>query len=199
MEKVYRPRAIESIAQSVLMQYNPLLVNGDPIEIPIEEIIEVFYGIILQYRNLTKSGNIHGMTVFEKCVIPIFDDKNKQYEPILVQSGTILIDKRLLTKPNQRRLRFTLAHELAHYIIHSEHYSETKTLAEKISSDSDIRTEKEADELAAALLMPMGRLKVAAKRLSGKRNKKELIITLSDLFNVSTKAMEIRLERLGLA
>ncbi len=120
MERTYKPRAIETIAQNTLALYNQELVNGEPCEIPIDEIIEFHFGIILQYRNLTKNGAILGMTVFENSVIPIYDNREKRYEPIVVKGGTILIDNRLLAKNMAKRLRFTMAHELGHYIIHQE-------------------------------------------------------------------------------
>lgn len=198
MQKTYKSRAIDSIAQNTISQYKPELVTGEPCEIPIEEIVELHFGLILQYRNLSKAGNIHGITVFENSYIPIYDDEHKRYEPIIVKAGTILIDKRLLASNRVKRLRFTLAHELAHHIIHREYYKKTNELASKLSSDSDMQTEKEADELGAALLMPYGRIKVAYKRLGEKLNKKALIHHLSLMFNVSTQAMEIRLGRIGL-
>ncbi len=194
----YKPRAMESIAQRELMMFNPALVNGDPRVVPIEEMIELHYGIILQFRNLSKKGHIHGITVFEDSVIPIYDEINKRYEPIVVKAGTILIDKRLLAKNRINRFRFTLAHELAHYILHGEYYLGVQELASKISSESDARTEKEADELGAALLMPQGRLKVAFKRNAYQIDRKELIYNLAQTFEVSAQAMEIRLKRLGL-
>ncbi len=194
----YKPRAMESIAQRELMMFNPALVNGDPRVVPIEEMIELHYGIILQFRNLSKKGHIHGITVFEDSVIPIYDEINKRYEPIVVKAGTILIDKRLLARNRINRFRFTLAHELAHYILHGEYYLGVKELASKISSESDARTEKEADELGAALLMPQGRLKVAFKRNAYQIDRKELIYNLAQTFEVSAQAMEIRLKRLGL-
>lgn len=49
--KEYKPYAIESIAQRELMLYNPAFVSGDPGAVDIEEMIELYYGIILQFRN----------------------------------------------------------------------------------------------------------------------------------------------------
>ncbi len=198
MAKAYKSRAIETIAQNTLMQYNPRLVNGEPQAIPIEDVIEFHQGIILQFRNLSKNGTILGMTIFEDMIIPIYNEKTKKYEPIIVKEGTIIIDKRLLTESKEKRLRFTLAHEYSHYIIHNEYYKETSEVANKLSTDSDARTEREADELAAAMLMPFGRLKVAYKRLSGKLNRTGLINHLAIMFNVSNQAMEIRLQNLKL-
>lgn len=199
MPKSYRHRAIETIAQNTLTKYNPILVNGEPQEVPIEDIIEMHFGIILQYRNLSKTGRILGITCFEDCIYPIYDENYRRYEGVIAKEGTIIIDKRLLAKNNIKRLRFTLAHELGHYILHSEYYRETEQTASKLSTDSDTQTEREADELAAALLMPQGRLKVAFRRLNNKYNKTETIRYLAEMFNVSTQSMEIRLMKTGLS
>ena len=43
----------------------------------------------------------------------------------------------------ERRLRFTLAHELAHWIIHDEYFSQQNELASKSSNDSNQQTEQE--------------------------------------------------------
>lgn len=199
MIREYGPKAMEGIAQRELLKYNPALLSGEPCATPIEEMIELHYGIILQYRNLSKKGIIHGITVFEDSIIPVYESRFKRYEPIMVKAGTILIDRRLLASNRSNRLRFTLAHELAHYIIHGEYYLETDTVVNKLSSQSDMRTEKEADELGASLLMPMGRLRVAVKRYVHQMERKEMVICLAGTFQVSIQAMEIRLRKLGLS
>lgn len=79
----------------------------------------------------------------------------KRYEASFAKSGTILIDSRLLAEKQSKRLRFTLAHELAHWMIHQDYYKEIDELASKTSSDSDIRTEREADSGAGSTSCPM--------------------------------------------
>lgn len=198
MLKNYKPKAIETLAQNALKHYKEELICGEPSEIPIEELIEFHFGIIVQYRNLSKKGTIHGITVFEDSIIPVYDTQLKRYEATLAKSGTILIDSRLLAENKVKRLRFTLAHELAHWMIHQDYYKEIDELASKTSSDSDMRTEREADSLGAALLMPYGRVKVAFCRLKPKLRQEAIISQMAQLYNVSVQAMEIRLKTIGL-
>ena len=198
MVKTYPPRAIDTIAQNTLKNYNEELVTGDPTAIPIEELIELHFGLIVEYRNLSKDGHIHGMTVFEDSIIPIYDERTKRLEPIFAKAGTILIDKRLLVGNRVKRMRFTLAHELGHYLMHDEYYSNQVTLPNKSKLKSVEQQEKEADDLGASLLMPYGRVKVAYKRLANKYSKEELIKKLAEIFEVSKEAMEIRLKKIGL-
>ena len=54
MLKNYKPKAIETLAQNALKHYKEELICGEPCEIPIEELIEFHFGIIVQYRNLSK-------------------------------------------------------------------------------------------------------------------------------------------------
>lgn len=98
----------------------------------------------------------------------------------------------------EKRLRFTLAHELGHFMIHSDYFKGIHELASKTSTDSTVITEREADALAAALLMPKGRVKVAFSRLHHKLKTESVIYQMAGLFNVSAQAMEIRLNKLGL-
>ena len=92
------------------------------------------------------------------------------------------------------RKRFTLAHELGHYIYHRNKYAESgKYLhdniyfrAEQNMSEDEIK----ANEFAASLLMPEEAFKNAVK--SGCRK----IIDLAGKFNVSTAAVKYRAYKL---
>jgi Zn-dependent peptidase ImmA (M78 family) len=64
--------------------------------------------------------------------------------------GVILLNRRI---ENSRRRRFTLAHEIAHFIRHRKHRFFRDKLSE-LGVDADKQEEKEANILAAMLLMP---------------------------------------------
>ena len=93
--------------------------------------------------------------------------------------------------PNRRR--FTLAHEIAHYLLHRD------LIGDGIEDDALYRsrlsneTEAEANRLAARILMPpdlvMKLFRAGLKSLAG----------LSAAFHVSEEAMRIRLKQLRLA
>lgn len=190
---VYREKALETLALKVIKAYDATLVSGEPRAIPIEDIIEQHLGLRVEYQTLSKKGSILGLTVFEDCPIPIYDLDNKRYTIILVKSGTIIVDERLCQQSKIGRLRFTFAHELAHYLIHRELFMNHGTAA-KNSNESTEYTEREADFLSAALLMPLGRVKVAFNRLSCLASPLQSIARLAELFEVSCQAMEIRLK-----
>ncbi len=197
MQKNYGQRAIEVIAQNVLKEFDEKIMQEAPKEIPIEELIEFHFGLTVQYRNLSKEGGIHGITVFEDSIVPLYNSRLRRQEATCVPAGTILIDKRLLAPARENRLRFTLAHELSHWLIHRDYFQQIEELASKTSLTSVAKTEREADSLASALLMPYGRVKVAFFRLQGKLSKEATIYMMSITFGVSKQSMALRLKEIG--
>lgn len=196
MRRKYTLQGFEHLAQNTIKHYNGELVSGEPTAIPIAEMIELHLGLSIQSTNLSTDDSIHGVTVFEDCRIPVYNAKTRCYEYIFVDSGTILIDSKLFAENRINRLRFTLAHELAHWLVHQENFKNKEGLAYKTSNNTNSAIEREADQLAAALLMPYGRVKVAYARFSGRLTYEAVVQQLATIFCVSTQAMSIRLERL---
>lgn len=105
----------------------------------------------------------------------------------------------------ETRQRFTVAHELAHSLLHSKHIPLFVDKPEKIfyrnidSSSGEYQMEREANAFAAALLMPnallQGELKKSALDMDMASN---LTDHLAKRFNVSEQAMTFRLTNLGL-
>ena len=122
----------------------------------------------------------------------------RQYRMIAVRAGTILIDERLCDPSKLGRLRFTCAHELAHWVLHKKLYSGTGDVAAyngNVSSDeSHGIIERQADTLASALLMPLPQIKKCFYRLRIGRTDEQLIAEMANIFEVSKQAMQIRLK-----
>lgn len=91
------------------------------------------------------------------------------------------------------RRRFTLAHEIAHFLLHREYLEDELTDDRMYRSRLGDRQERQANKLAAQLLMPANLVRVAWR--AGARD----VAGLASAFDVSTQAMEIRLKELGLA
>lgn len=89
------------------------------------------------------------------------------------------------------RQRFTLAHEIAHFVLHRDCKQEFRdqTFARRAGTRDSM--ESEADKFAARLLMP--EFAVASSVSGGLRNLNELAAA----FKVSTLAMRYRLSDLG--
>lgn len=91
------------------------------------------------------------------------------------------------------RQRFTLAHELAHFAMHRDLMgnSVTDTTLYRSSELSD-QLERQANVYAAMLILPAPLVRLKHAEFSGDLHR------LAQHFRVSHRAMEIRLEELGL-
>lgn len=195
----YRKEVLEAIARRTILEYDPCLL-GEPCAIPVELIIEKRFDLTLEYHYIRKNGRVLGETVFFDTSIPVFNTEARKYELTPVKGGTIIIDASLLNSRSDGRLRYTCAHELAHWLIHKEIYygsgeiaAMTKTIR---SSETDINIERQADRLGGYILMPSGLIKKAFYR--GTHLPCESINALADQFGVSRQAMKIRLKEMRL-
>lgn len=197
----HRHMVLESIARKTLKGYNAALLNGTPRAVPIEKIAEQGFRLSIEFQCLRKNGLILGETVFDDTLVPVYDREANRYDLIAVRGGTILLDESLLACKTDGRLRFTCAHELAHWLLHQELYSGSGEAAAQIdaalSSRDNPTTEREADVLATALLMPAGQVKKAFYFYRRERGT-DPAGALSELFRVSRQAMDICLRSHGL-
>lgn len=95
----------------------------------------------------------------------------------------------------KRRQRFTLAHEIAHYLLHQDKILATGGWSENVllRSGQPAEIEYEANRLASDLIIPSAQLSKATKEYSGSITS-EVIEGLAHRFGVSIAAMEIKLQ-----
>ena len=176
--------------------------TGEPCAIPIEEIIEQQYDISIEYHYLRKNLSNLGQMVFEGGHVPIYDMEKKCYTLIDVPEKTMLIDIRLLQdKRYANRLRFTYAHELAHYLIHKEYFSfgeQSPALLAGEENEYDDTIEKEANMFCSYFLVPTGQMKKVYNRLMAKGQCHDIVKQMACLFGVAPTTMQIRLYEHGL-
>lgn len=90
-----------------------------------------------------------------------------------------------------KRQRFTVAHELAHFLLHRDEIGtgiEDDVLYRSSLSD---RREQQANRLAADILMP-GDLLAEAREAAEEKGVGDVVLYLADLFAVSEAAMRIK-------
>lgn len=101
------------------------------------------------------------------------------------------------SKHSSRRKRFTIAHELGHYIIQGK---PSKCFAHRDSGNYS-SDERDANSFASALLMPEDEIKREVgnfkKAKIGDYPDSHLIDYIADAFDVSQSAAEVRLKKLG--
>ena len=100
----------------------------------------------------------------------------------------------LSTSTTEERDRFTLAHEVGHYVLHYLWpVKHGKALgAIRVSRYGSTRVEWEANWFAAAFLMPEADFRAAYEQFHGS------IVAIADHFRVSTMAASIRAQSLNL-
>ena len=195
----YREQALERIARDVITAYDPRLYYGSPAAIPIEDIIEA-QGLVLEYQYLRNNGRVLGETIFDDGLTAIYDWENHRYDLLPVKGGTILIDCSLCEEEaSTGRLRFTCAHELAHWLLHKRLYSGTGESAAMMTGTNIVRTqnsalEMQANLLGSILLMPLPQVKRCFYQLQSGRERQQLVADMAGIFQVSKQAMRIRLE-----
>ena len=95
----------------------------------------------------------------------------------------------------RERQRFTLAHEIAHYLLHRDEIDRHEEgIVDNVlyRSGASEQTEYEANRLAADLIMPSNLVREKMDTL-GTPTSDEIIDRMAEIFQVSKAAMEIRL------
>jgi Zn-dependent peptidase ImmA (M78 family) len=156
---------------------------------------------------LLRSLNLHSVPVDVEAVAKhlgadvVYEDLDDDVSGFLLrESGLCSIAVNKQHHPN--RQRFTLAHECGHLYLHADKgdrlWLDKTTLffRDSSSSSGDQFAEIQANQFAAGLLMPETLIKDS---LGGKRPINEFdLLRLSMRFEVSERAMTVRLMSLGL-
>lgn len=130
-----------------------------------------------------------------------FSDLGENVSGVLAiqnEKGSIGVNK----NESKVRQRFTLAHELGHYVLHSKKqnqlFIEDKMYRNEESSTGDLRREREANAFAAATLMPKELLKQEIEKHQLDIAHEDSIKKLAQIFKVSEVAMTYRVTNLKL-
>ncbi len=163
------------------------LEAGGPV--PVEQIAEIYLGYELDFVEQEES--------LPSDVIGGIDFDNK----------TIIVNSSI--ESHLGRYSFTIAHEIAHHVLHREIFMESRTDDKIMCRGGKSRPieEMQADRFAEALLMPKELVIKAVRSIQTTRpmfHKSRIVlaakvIKVSGLSNVSVTAMEIRLQHLNLS
>jgi|SRR5690625_1366218 len=101
----------------------------------------------------------------------------------------------------EERIRFTIAHEIGHFILHRSQMdffidNTYYALRDDNSSKGEFKMEREANGFAAALLMPKKLIIEEIKKINFDIADENSLNILSKKFKVSTQAMSFRLANL---
>lgn len=150
---------------------------------------------ITQYAR--EKGYYSGEILDLDSAVSMFPDIKVEYAPMeQTQSGELFCENgiwviKINQKHNKKRQRFTLAHELGHYILHKEKNTGFKDAVFFRNEILD-SMEYSANEFASQLLMPESNVRRSID-IDGIRN----VGQLAETFGVSAAAMKYRIISLG--
>ena len=224
--------ALEDYAEKLVWDFSPALLKT-PGVISVDKFLEYYLRLNLDFRRICFNKIVLGITAFNDGMVDIINEQGEQ-DQLAVRKGTVIIDTSLTAEKSEHRLRFTGMHEGVHWMIHREAFAsdnpfgpagiyENQFLAAKegrgdyvrsMKDKTDIdRMERQADFLAAGILMPRPALREVCREFFRFYNEKPRRIIrgtspmddalakllpeyVSKTFNVSNKAATIRLEKL---
>ncbi len=123
---------------------------------------------------------------------------------IFMQGGKAIIGVNSMHHPN--RQRFTIAHELGHFILHKKHITSEIHVDKQFrvlmrdgkSATGTERIEIEANRFAASLLMPEDLVAKALDEHEFDIDDEAPLVDLAKQFKVSKQTMEYRIRNLGI-
>ncbi len=148
--------------------------GGDEIPVPVESIAEDLLGLRIEEADL---GECSGMLIPAERLILV-----NASEAMSGDTPT-------------RRHRFTIAHELGHWICHAREAGDDAPnycRKQDVSQDTDRTLEREANVFGAELLMPEGPIRKACASTP-------TVLSVAEFFGVSELAARWRLYSFGLA
>lgn len=158
--------------------------------------IEVRVRMILSEHQIAKAPVIVE-DIAKKMGIQVNYAPSDKYSGMLIRKKGEQALMGVNSTESKTRMRFTIAHEIAHFIfdkkiVVSIDYRNSKRILNKSLE------EKRADLFAANLLMPSKWIKLDVEKISQEDFKKDQITELAKKYNVSPEAMTYRLMNLNL-
>ena len=155
--------------------------GGPEIPVPVKSIAEDLLGLKIEERVLDWSG----MLLPGERTIVLNAAESPRDDPPL------------------RRYRFTIAHEIGHWVCHclegrSADLEPSYCRATDIANDADRALEREANIFASELLMPEVAVRAAWDELAAKSHAIDLVAAMAARLDVSPSAMGWRLFNLGI-
>ncbi len=219
-------KEINAIGELFVRDFQPEVLQN-PAPVDIESFVENYLGMTPDYQYLSHNGIYLGMTVFNDTnKVVVYSPQTERAEYISAKARTVIIDNRLLEENQQHRYRFTLGHEGGHDIFHSGYYSynpnqlsfldaplppmiqcrvdNQSTRKDPSHWDDHDWMEWHANRFSSAILMPETAVRLVASKYSRESiassmlTRYQLVIEVSEAFDVSYEAASYRLKDLGI-
>lgn len=153
-------------------------------------------------NNLRYEGKIDVVRLAGELGISVYNDDsitgifNEKSAYIKSENGSYSIY--VNSNNSKQRQRFSIAHEIAHFELHKDALDQHGQIDREGESSLGVSEEREADELAAQILMPEDDIKTQLDSVQSNSPLTEKIIkSLCSRYDVSFYAMIVRLRSLG--
>lgn len=176
---------VEARAGAILEGVPDYIWNGEELPVPVEKIVSNTFGLLIrEVEDMTEAPGLE-------------EERSTNVSGLLLTGPGEIWVNAAEARQWEGRKRFTICHELGHYVIHQDSLEPT-VFCRRIEvvdeaepgpvADPRAELEREADAFAAALLMPAAL--VAARRVA---LDDDLAALCAD-FGASEKAMRYRLQ-----
>ncbi|MGE5417505.1 MAG: hypothetical protein ACM3UZ_12280 [Acidobacteriota bacterium] len=208
---------LDDVAETFLAKYYPEALTA-PMAVPPYVVAERM-GLEVKEVHITKNCSVFGQVYFSDCEVPYYDIDARQYRPLQVKRGTILVDPKVYFMRTVGSMNNTIIHECVHWGLHKKFFEleklynqEARVISCQVQEGS--RPEKsrspldwmewQANSLAPRIMMPAKQTRQKIEELIEKNKRalqtdnmasvmESVVFELSDFFNVSRQAAKIRM------
>ncbi len=211
----------DKVAEEFLQEVFPEALLA-PMPIPTSEVASRL-GLTIKEVRLTKHFTLFGQIYFSDCVTEYFDEDLKDYIPLEVNRGTILVDPHIYFLRNVGCMNNTIIHECFHWYKHKKYHELEKLYNPKANlircrvNESTKRQKQwepedwmewQANGITPRILMPASTTKLKIEELIQKNKQilkpstriemwSNVLFELAEFFGVSKVATKIRMMDLG--
>lgn len=219
----YEKSELESIAQKTLECYQPEVLKK-PLPVDVEEMARSLGLSIVTDYHLSSDLSVYGMTIFRARDVIVYSKSDFSPVTLSVQPGTILVDGDVSMWNGFGSFRFTVAHEISHYILHKKRIMlevlcgndvaglqcQKDGFVSNVRGSDLISLEWQANYLASCLLTPrkmfLEKMETTFISLQAKYNRSQWLVDyiesiidgLADFFEISRQATKLRLVDCGI-
>lgn len=119
---VLSKKEIDEIAENYIRDFCPEAMIT-PMRIDVDAFAQNYLGMKQDFQYLSHNGIYLGMTVFNDTdKVIIYNPETNTAEYISEEARTMIIDNNLLEDNQEHRYRFTVPHECAHDVFHTQYF-----------------------------------------------------------------------------
>lgn len=218
----YSAKQLEGKANELLYKFDPERLEK-PKPIDVYAVIEKCLDVPYDWKYITPDQSVWGLTVFKPGYLWVwpkpFFQEGMRPEKAFYEAGTIVIDGYLTELRQRGPENFTVMHEVFHQVLHKRCFAHSKGDYTHVTTKSALSlkhggkmrssleiNESQANYCAACFLMPRNPVSEMFNKLHSSGclldvddpRLSAIVQTMAAEFSVSSAAMKIRLQSLGL-